>query len=267
MDFTLKRLHKAIEAINTYYAFAVLLYVAALYIASHSQYFLWLLIIITPLIAGWTGYIVRTYLDKRNHKFGFRLLALSMSYEIIDQKHYKLRFSIKIKAASNRMMVYPVGYKWTGTGKASIPMLKNASQKILGVVSDPDAINGIAKVGPYEEMVSSEGDWCYWLVGLEKPLYKGEIAEIHYTQDFYDAKRTAKPYMNFMVNSTMQKLELNVKYPESMMPQKVSGSVFNLNDRRHAHPSADVTFDPDKKWATWTIEKPKLGRSYRINWQ
>lgn len=148
-----------------------------------------------------------------------------------------------------------------------MPLLDNPKQKLIGAVDALDKDTGLAKVGPYKELVSTEGEWCYWLVGLERPVYKGEIVEIGYAQEFYDARKSAKPYLNFIVNSSMKMLELNVKYPDGMLPATVIGNVFRLNDRRHGYPSKDVIFDRDKQGATWVIRSPKFGRPYRIDWQ
>lgn len=265
MDWS--KLHKLVEAVNTYYAFAVLMYVAVLYVSSRSHIFLWALLAATPLLAMWTGYLLKSYVDNRNQKHGFRVLSDATTYEIMDHNRYKLHVRTTIKAEANRMMAYPIGYQWTGEGKGMTPMLADPDQKLMGVVLKYDSEKGTAYVEPYKETVSSEDDWNYWFVALGRALYKGDTADIKYSQDFYDPKKKAKPCLYYMVNSKLEKLELNVKFSPNALPARVTGSYFKLNDRRHSYVQKGVAYDPDKQWATWTIDKPKYGYCYRIDWQ
>jgi hypothetical protein len=263
----LKKVQKLIEAINTYYGFAVLLYVAALYIATHNQFFWWILLGATPFLAGWTGYLLKGHFEDRNLKHGFRVLSNEMFYEILGDDKYRLHFCTKLKAEANRMMVYPIGYQWSGGTEGSVPVLGDPSQSIVGVVNLYDPVTGRTKVSSYKEKVSSESDWNYWFVGFDHALYKGEEVEIVYTQDFSDKKHIAKPWMYYMVNTTTNKLELSVKFPADALPKSVTSSFTKLNDRRKVYPSKGVEYVPEKQWATWVIRKPKLNHVYRIDWQ
>lgn len=65
----------------------------------------------------------------------------------------------------------------------------------------------------------------------------------------------------------MKRLVLNVKFPADNLPQSVSCSYIKPSDTRRTHHVGDISYDPDKQWATWTIENPKKGYSYRIQWQ
>ena len=265
MDWT--KLHKFVEAINSYYAFAVLMYAAALYVANNSRLFWWVLAAATPLLAGWTGYLIRSYLDARNQKHGFQLLSHAVTYEILPANKYRYRLSACIKAEANRMMVYPVGYQWSGEGAGSVPRLGDKGQYLIGAINKYDVENESAKIAPYKESISSEGDWYYWFIGLSRALYKGETADIKYTQEFSDPKKKAKPYLYHMVNTSIKRLELNVKFPENALPKSVSCSYFKLSDRRRTYSSKGLEYSTDKQLATWVVEKPKFGYCYRIDWQ
>jgi hypothetical protein len=262
-----KKVQKLVEAINTYYAFAVLMYVAAIYVASHNHLFWWILLAVTPLLAGWTGYLLKGYFEDRNLKHGFKVISNVMSYEILGDHHYRLHYKMKIKAEANRMMVYPIGYQWSGETEGSLPVLSDPGQHLVGVVDKHDPLTGTFKVSSYKESVSSEGDWNYWFVSFDHALYKGETIDINYTQDFYDKKRIAKPWLYYMVNTSTDKLELSVKFPADSLPKKVTSSFSKLSDRRKSYASKGVNYDPEKQWATWVINHPKFGHVYRIDWQ
>lgn len=265
MDWS--KLHKLVEAINTYYAFTVLMYVATLFVLSHSQFFWWGVLALTPVVAAWSGYIFRSYLDGRNHKHGFKLLSQNMTYEIGADAVNTLRYTTQVQAQANRMMVYPVGYQWSGGTEGHVPRIIYPDQKLVGVVERYDAKSNTAKVASYKEVVSSEDDWNYWFVSFDKALYKGDTAIIKYVQEFEDKKHTAKPCLYYLVNTPMKRLELNVKFPANKLPKEVTCSYVKLSDRRKSYPSKGVYFDSDKQWATWIIEKPKYGYCYRIDWR
>lgn len=262
----LHKLHKFVEIINTYYAFAVLMYVVALYVSSHSQLFWWIIASVTPILAAWSGFLFKSYLDGRNQKHGFKLLSQVMSYEIDDNNLYTLRYTTSLEALANRLMIYPVGYQWSGESEGSIPRILSANHKLVGVINKYDHDSKTAKVRSYSENVPTEEEWDYWFVGFEKALYRGDKALVKYEQEFLDKKRKAKPCLYYVVNTPMEKLELNVKFAKSKMPSRVECSYFKLSDRRKIVKSDGVIFDPEKQWAVWSIEKPKLGYCYRIDW-
>lgn len=265
MDWS--KLHKLVEAVNTYYAFTVLLYVAVIYVSSHSQIFLWILLALTPVIAGWTGWLLQSYFAGRNEKHGFRLLDHVMTYEVLGGNRYRYSLQARVRAEANRLMVYPVGYQWSGEGPVYLPQIRDKGQHLVGTVENYNSDTAAAHVAPYKEIVASEADWNYWFVGFDRALYRGEIAEIHYTQDFYDAKKKAKPCFYHMVNSSVKKLEMNVRFPADALPTTVTASYFSLKDRRRVHMSKEIEYSPDKQWVTWTVKKPKFGYCYRIDWQ
>jgi hypothetical protein len=260
------KLRKAIEAINTYYAFAVLLYVAALYVAGHSQYFLWLLIVITPLIAGWTGYILNNVLSARRQRYGFRVLSDNLTYILKGDHRASLKYVTKLQADANHLMVFPVGTQWTGKGEEHVPVITGEDQKLLGVVRI-DEKSSKTTFGPYIESVPTEGNWHYWFVGLKSPLYKGEQTEIKYSQDFEDTRLSAKPCLYYLVRTSMKTLDLQVKFPDNKMPKEVTCRIVKPGDSRRSYPSKGIIYDPDKNWATWRIDNPKRGYCYRIEWQ
>lgn len=265
MDWS--KLNKLVEAVNTYYAFAVMMYVAVLYVSKNSQIFLWILFALTPVIAGWTGYLLKSYLESRNEKHGFRLLSNTMTYEVLGADKYRYTLHAVIQAEANRMMVYPVGLQWSGEGIAHMPRLSDPDQYLIGTITKYDREKKLARVAPYKEVVSSESDWNYWFIGLQRALYKGETAEITYSQEFHDLKKKAKPYIYHMVNTSVKQLELSVRFPAEALPVKVTGSYFSLKDRRRIYTSADVQYSPDKQWASWVVKKPKFGYCYRIDWR
>lgn len=265
MDWS--KLNKLVEAVNTYYAFAVLLYVAVIYVSKNSQLFLLILLALTPLIAGWTGYLLHSYMQGRNQKHGFRLLSQVMTYEVRKNNKYFLRYTTTLRAEANRMMVYPIGYQWSGSTQGEVPTILNPEHRLVGVVQQYDPATHSAKVSSHTESVSSEDDWNYWFVGFNKALYKGDVTEIKYAQGFDDKSKLAKPCLYYLVNTPMDTLELNVKFPADQLPTVVTSSCFKLSDRRRSYPGKGLDYNPEKQWATWSIDKPKVGHCYRIDWR
>lgn len=263
----LKKLQKLIEAINAYYAFVLLLYAAALYIARHSQLFFWVLIATTPLLAGWTGYLLKSFLERRNYRQGFRVLSDVMSYEIANKHASTLRYSTTLKAGTDHLMVVPIEYQWTGSGKEAVPQVIGKGQQLLAPVQQHSSKDNTAKIAPYKLTGSTEGDWHAWFVALNPPVHKGDIVEIKYSQEFHDKSSTAKPILYYFVRVPMERLELNVKFPKNALPRTVIGSYIKTSSPRRPHMREDVIYDPDKQWATWIIERPKKGYCYRIQWQ
>jgi len=259
------KVQKLIEAINTYYAFVVLVYAAAVYVARHNHLFFWLAAAATPLLAGWTGYLLHSFVQRRYQRYGFRVLEDTMTYELIDRQRSRLRFAPKLRADADHLIVFPISYQWSGDGKESVPELLSQGQQLMGVIHGK--ADGTVQATPYEEIVASEGRWKYWLIGLKKPAYKGDIVEVAYQQHFFDGKKHAKPELYYKVRTPMRFLELNVKFAADMLPDTVSGSYSKPSDPRHEYASEGVDYDPNKQWATWRIENPKRGYCYRIHWQ
>jgi hypothetical protein len=262
----LRRFQKFIEAINTYYAFALLLYGAALYFLSHSQLFVWGILTLTPLLAGWSGYLAYAWLERRNSRFGLSVIADAMTYEIGKQRKYTLRYHTKLKARTDHVMVYPVGHRWSGQGKEEMPVVHSDGQQLLAVVEQSRHATDATTIAPYTLSMATGGDWRYWFIALNPPVQRGETFSVKYSQTFHDEAGTAKPQLNYFVRTPMDQLELSVKFPKHDMPDVVRGCYFTPWDSRRPYESDSVVFDPDKGWATWTIRRPKRGYCYRIYW-
>lgn len=258
----LKKLQKFIEAINTYYAFALLVYAAALYVASDSTLFIWILLCLTPLLAAWGGYLLRSFVEQRTQRHGFRILSDSMTYEIGRQHNYTLRYNTRLLAATDHLMMYPICYRWSGTGNEGIPQLASEGQQLLAPLRVAHQ-----RTMPFEPMsVSTEGNWHYWFVAFNPPIHKGGMVDIKYSQEFQDRRDTARPYIYYFVRTSMKKLELNVKFPSGYHPTAVTSSFVKVSDPNRPYIKPGVVYDADKQWATWVIHNPKRGY-YRIDWQ
>ena len=204
---------------------------------------------------------------RRNQRHGFRIISDVMSYEINGNHKYTLRYATTIKAANDHLMVYPIGYRWTGSGVEAIPKLNGKGQQLLTPLQ-PRHKGSAIKIAPYEApTVSTEGDWHYWFIALNPPVHKGEVVEIKYTQEFQDKKGMARPYLYYFVRTPMKQLELNVKFPANALPTSISSSYIKPSDPNRPYLKPGVEYDPDKQWATWVIERPKKGYCYRIHWQ
>lgn len=261
----IRKIRKWVDTINTYYAFALLLYGLILFIARHSNIFLAFLLVTLPPIAAWTGYLLRSYIDRRNQRHGFIMVSDIMSYEIRKNHKYVLRYSTKLKAAGDHLMTYPVGYQWTGAGKQGAPRVQAKNQHIMKVVHMGK--NGIEKIAPYKLANSTDGDWQYSFVAFNPPVYKDEVVKIDYTQEFYDKQHRAKPILYYFVRTPIKRLELCVKFPASGLPQRVIGSFIKPSDPRRPYRKQGVRFNKTQRWASWVINRPKSGYCYRITWQ
>lgn len=263
----LQKIQKWVEAINTYYAFAVIVYPLILFATQHSQVFLWIFAITTPLLAAWSGFLFKSFLERRHERHGFRTISDEMTYEIEGRHHATLRFHTTLKAATDYLMVYPIGYQWTGDGEEAVPKVTGKNQALLAHVAPHNKKLGALKMIPYEtDSVSADAGWHYWFIALNPPVYKGDIVEIKYEQEFQDKKKRAKPYIGYFVRTPLKQLRLNVRFPEKMPTQIVSAVFFKPSDPNHPIILQGIDYDPDKQWATLVIEKPKKG-CYRIQWQ
>jgi hypothetical protein len=262
-----KKLQKFIDVINSYYGFALLLYAGALYISGHNRIFLFIAIAAAPLLAGWSGYLLNGYFQRRNQHYGFGMKSDRMTLEIINKTHYILRFTTQVKAEADHLFTYPISYKWSGKGEEGIPKVSGKNQQLLGVINSRNEFSESAHVSPYKEVVSSEGEWHYWMVGINPVAYRGDEVTLEYEQSFNDKERVAKPYLGYFVRVPMKKLELNVKFPKGLMPTEVTGSYVKPSDPRHVLVMDKITYDKEKQWASLIIHKPKRGYYYRIDWR
>lgn len=262
-----KRLQSIIDTFNSYYSFALVLYAAILYVSSHNHLFLFIALGLLPVLAAWGGYLIRGYLTLRNQRYGFKIISDKMTYEIVNKTRFKLAFNTKIQAEIDHVFIYPFGHRWSGKGEESTPKLIGSGLQLLGVVQGASEYDDKAIVGPYIERLTSEEDWRYWMAALEKPLYKGETADIRYAQSFVDEASSARQYINYFVRTPMKRLELNVKFPNGSIPKTVKLSYYKRNDMRHAYEADGLVFDPDRQWVTWVINKPKKGYCYNISWK
>lgn len=261
-----KKIHKWIEAINTYYAFAVLVYPVILFVANQIQLFIWIFAITTPLLAGWSGYLLKIYLDRRRLRHGFEIIADSMTYEIGQNHHYTLRYNTTAKARTTHLMTYPVGYQWSGSGEEAVPKLAGSGQELLGIVQKRKSYH--LRPVPYQSSgTSTEGDWHYWFIAFNPPVHTGDEIQIKYSQEFYDKQGTAQPYLYYFVRTAMKRLELHVRFPQNANEKIVTSSYIKPSDPHRPYAMPGVVYDADRQWASWIIEKPKIGYCYRIHWQ
>lgn len=263
-----KKIERFVETVNSYYAFALLLYTGALFVAANTDLFVWLFVIATPLVAGWGGYLVHAFFEQRRQRHGFRIIEDKMVYELTAPQRATLKYTTKIQAETNHLMVYPIGYQWSGSGEEGTPKLLNKNQQLLTLADTSTASLGKTKSKPYiASTVSTDGEWHYWFVALNPPVHKNDQVEVKYTQDFYDKKNSAKPYLYYFVRTKLQRLELQVAFPTSSAPKAITGSYIKPSQPSRPYPTPGLVYDQDQQRVTWIIEKPKKGYCYRIHWQ
>jgi hypothetical protein len=261
MDF--KRLQKWMNSVNGYYAFALLLYGIGLYLFRHSNLIVWLVALVVPLLTGYLGYMTNSFLIDRHEAFGFTITSVTMTYELLGNSKYLLRYTLQLKARRDRLMVYPLNHIWTGAGVEGLPRLTNKGQQLLGTVQ-PDGKGGVM-VAPYVDS-RTDGEFKYWFAAFDPPIHRGESVEIKYHQEFKDTEGRAKPWLYYTVRTSIKQLELSVKYPADALPNTVRSGYFRLADRRRVYPTNGVRYDRDKQWATWSIQRPRARRGYQIDW-
>lgn len=262
-----KKLVKWMEMVNTTYAFAVLIAAIAVFIARHSKLALWIAVCVGPILGAWGGYLIKAYIERRNYLFGFKLRKVTMSYEIGNNHRYKLHYAGTIQAITNHSMVYPIGYQWTGSGEESVPKLTSKGQYLLAPVQGKIGREKMAKVVPYIVNRAANGDWRYWFIALNPPIDKGDEVTIKYSQEFNDKKGIAKPYLYYNARVPFDHLELNVKFPAGHRPNKIVGEYIKPSDPHRPFLQAELTYDPEKLWISWVVERPKKGYWYRIRWE
>lgn len=264
---SLKKVNKWLDIINNYYAFALLISGAIAFVY-RNNYLLLVLGCTVPPLAVWTGYLLRGYFDRRSQRRGFYVIADSISYEIGKKNTYTLHYKTKVKAAWNHLMVYPIGYQWTGSGEEGIPKVTGKGQQLLTAYQPVGKRGKAVKVRPYESTaLSTEGDWHYWFIALNPPLHRNQVIEIKYSQDFVDKTGAARPYLYHFVRTPIEKLELSIHFNDGKLPKKVTGSYIKPSDSGRPYNKKGVIYDRDKQWATWVIHNPKKGYCYRIHWE
>jgi hypothetical protein len=261
-----KRFSKFVDAINSYYSFALVVYAAILYVSGHNHVFLFIALGVTPLLAGWGGYILRGYLQNRNQRFGFKLVSDKLTYEIRPNNSYRLSYRTKLKGCTDHLLVYPVIHKWTGKGMESTPQVAGQGQYLLSMIDKTALAKHELKLEPYISNESADGDWQMWFVAFNPAIQKGDTVEVDYSQEFFDKKKSAKPMLYYVARIPMKRLELNVKFTDGSMPKKVRATVIKPTDTNLPHEMSGVIFDPDKQLITWVIHNPKRGYCYRLNW-
>jgi hypothetical protein len=258
----MKRINGWVDAINNYYAFALLVYTVALFAASYSNVFVLVFILATPVVAVWGGYLTKSYFDRRTLRHGFRIETDVMSYEIGANRRYKLHYDTKLKAGRDNLMVYPISYQWTGSGDESIPKIKGKGLQLMAPVT------GGRKPAAYGTSSSStDGDWRFWFIALNPPVHKGDIVDINYTQEFFDKRGEANPCLYYFARIPMKRLTLNVMFAKGATPSEVTCSYIKPSRPDRPFETTGVEYDRAKHWATWVIENPKVGYCYRINWK
>lgn len=261
-----KRLGSWAETVNTYYEFALLALAAALFAMRHTRVVELVVAIALPFLAGWSGYLIRAMLDQRDNRGGFRLVSNIMSYEIGKNNTYVLRYVTKLRATSDHLMVYPIGYQWTGSGEEGVPKVTGPGQQLLGPVRR-NARGTATKAVPYESTaVSADDHWHYWFVVFNPPLDANDVVDVRYTQEFRDKRRTAKPYLYYVVRVPMERLELRVKFPTRAVQVNITASFIKPSNPLKAYVAKGMHYDAESRTASWIIEKPKKGYSYRLHW-
>jgi hypothetical protein len=267
-----KKAQNIANAINSYYAAAVIVYGVVIYVVNyiyshnynHLHFLIWIPIIIAPFIGGWSGYLLKSYLDQRNQRYGFKTISDSTTYEIAADNKYILHSTLKLQAASNYVMMYPFTYKWSGKGTEGIPKVTGKGQTLLALQRRK---NGKINYVPYE-ISSTQGAWHTWFIAINPPIHKGDKITIEYSQELLDKKGSAQPNLWHVVNTPIDKLELKVQFPPHMTPTDYTSSYTKPSDQRRPYIVASgARYDVANRQIIWTIQKPKLGYYYSIDWK
>lgn len=256
----MKKVNQWIDTINNYYAFALLVYTAALFVAGYTNLFFAVFITATPVIAGWSGYLLKGYIDKRNLLHGFRVESNIITYEVNQSHRYILHYDMKLKAGRDHRMMYPITYQWSGSGEESIPKLKSKHMRLMVPyqTSRKSPATGLS--------LGSDSNWKYWFIALDPPAHKDDSVSIDYSQDFYDKKGKALPQLYYVVRVPMKRLVLNVSFAKGLEPRRVACSYTKPSRFDRQYESTGVEYDRTRRWATWTINNPKVGYHYKISW-
>ena len=266
-----KKLRQFIDAVNSWYGFSLIAYAAVVYLYSHTVLLISLLLLGIPIFTGWGGYIFRGYWQARTQRYGFRILSDDVSYEIGPNKTYTFSYNTQVKACVDHLMVYPVGYRWSGEGEETMPQVTGAGQHLLAMIQNPKHKKGkkadLAKLLPYQTTISADGDWRYSFIVLNPPIHKDQTVNIEYSQGFVDTKNKARPRLNYFVRMPLDEVTLNIKFPDGVEPKKLTSSYIKPADPSKPLEREGVVFDKTKHWATWHITDPKPGYCYRIDWE
>lgn len=223
------------------------------------------MILLSLLFAGWTSFKLRAVIDRDRLYYGFRRLEKTIIYKVDSHgTKYTLQYIDKVKATVDQRMLYPIRYKWSGSGIEGVPRLKDKNQQLVAVVGK----NG--KPRPYitNKQHSPGSEWHYYFVALSPPAHKnGEVITIDYIQDFRtNGKQRPGPFVNCLVIGAMEKLTLEARLPT----KPVSVKVYHFKPFSHkaegAQDGMDLLDSINDHVVRWTIANPKNGYRYQIEW-
>lgn len=267
VSITRKLLSDSVNAINTYYSFAVLVYAFFLYSERHNRFFLLIFIAATFGLAILIGYLIHSFIDQHSIKCGFRLLNTTISYDVSNPKgKVKTHYKSTIIAETDYLFVYPLAYQWSGNGAENLPKSLNPRLRISSIIND-ESTNKTTGPEPYKLSTARDGEWYYWLLTFNPPLHKGEVTDIDYIQQFDNSDHSAKQTFYYSVESPMKTLELNIRLPNNKSVKEVTCRYFKPTDNRKSYSGTGLIYNEDTHSAQWMIKNPKIGYQYHIDWR
>ena len=226
--------------------------------------------LVTLMLVGWTGYIVRGVRDRDRLYHGFRRLSKAMSYEVDekDRTKYTLRYTDEVRIATNRVVIYPIRYHWSGEGKETVPkayIIDDDTKEKKPQLVFPESEHYIESDG------EGRGPWVWYFIAINPPRYRSKKPiTILYEQEFHDQKNKEDSRLDFWVtDGDLKMLTLQVKLQRDHLP-------LTRCQYRHGKPvpqpsdREDITSMYNKSaghLVSWSIPNPKKDYVYRFDWR
>jgi hypothetical protein len=201
-------------------------------------------------IAAPCGAFLHRFLFRRKevpqgYKWGKAVYVYSVDRD--DKRQQRQDVSISIIARRDNLSMFESRFRWTGRGESKIT-LESDDQELLGPLASYDG-------------------WQYYYVHLNHPLLFGEEAKIDFVQEFYDEEEAFRPVLSKHVREDMDSLTLRVVFNGDMPAE---GKVEALERSAHRNDQImrrhKLEYDKVTKSVTFTVNSPKKGRIYAIEW-
>lgn len=233
-------------------------------VKGHHHFFLVVLVASTLILACWVGYLLRTLKDwVRPSFFGFKILSEIITYSVDGHDHYTLDYSIDVKACENNLKFYPIRYNWTGGGEYKVPKVSGDGQYLMAVFDKEKE-----EAAPYiEQQNSHDLGLSSYFIAFNPPLSKKDKATIEYSQEFHDLAKVAKPLLDIIPMTSVDKLTLRVKLPIGVRPSTIATRTFKPGKPdKPIKKDGKALFDKPTGLITWVPNNPRRGYLYRIGW-
>jgi hypothetical protein len=160
---------------------------------------------------------------------------------------------IEIVALRNGVDTFANQYLWSGGSGSQHdqgPRVESAGHELIGPVK-------------------RHRGWCYYRVGLQPTLRKGQSATVRVRQDLFDSGEQFSPFLAKAMNEDCDELTLQVQLPLALLPNRAWGTMHDaphVSAKELRREPLGITVEGSLATIEWTEQKPQRSRNYAIEW-